>query len=168
MSRLFCRISGLTLVLLLVLVQGCDGQMISLVRGMMPSSDKTVSYQFLSQVYGITFCYNGKGYSLVSTSSSLDSIEDLDTRVHEAKHREQYTRYPSCEAFDAYYHTPKGRLESEAEAYHAGNCASIKAGKDPQELEATSIRRMWLWMGGGTPIYELVEAYRRYPCKDAS
>ena len=153
-----------TVFLLLAFAASLNAQMVppmQAVAASMPDGAK-MSYKFLSGLAGVTFCYQGQAYSFIN--SRQDGTELADTRAHEAKHREQVARFRDCKTFDDYYHTPVGMLELEAEAYKAGACESIKRGIDPATVEQWSVQTLYRWMGGGTPLFTILEAYRKYPC----
>lgn len=155
---------GTVLLVALVFAPSCWGQMVALVRDTTPA-EPSLTYRYLSRVEGTTFCYHGQSISLLNLTSHMTPLEEADTRAHEAMHREQHARAGGCEKFEKIYRTPKGMMESEAEAFHAGACVLIAAGGDAATIEATYVLRIYqTYLGGGTPIQEIVEAYRRYPC----
>lgn len=109
--------------------------------------DKVVSYRWLKNAEGFTICYQGRGYSYTVVGQT--EIERLDTQAHELKHQEQYTRFPSCEAFDQWYATLKGRLYSESEAFAAGLCVQVKRGMDKEFLERRFANNISYWYTAG-------------------
>ena len=122
-------------------------------------STRVVMVSRLTEVYGLTVCFEGKGYSFISTHA-IPANEVQATTVHEATHRNQYERFDSCRAFDKWYATPKGMLETEAEAYAAGYCA-IKGGEDPIELFQSYVNRMERLIGTINRL-EIVATLHRY------
>lgn len=116
----------------------------------------------LASWYGVTVCHNGMGYSFIA--SNLAAIDSAATRAHEAMHREQYTRFPSCDAFIRYYQTPRGKLQSEAEAYHAGWCVSIRMGADSVSLRQAFIEQISRYFGGEVNQLEIARDFDRYRC----
>jgi hypothetical protein len=122
-------------------------------------STRVVRVSRLTEVYGLTVCFEGKGYSFISTHS-IPLNEVQATVVHEAMHREQYERFASCRDFDKWYETPKGMVETEAEAYAAGYCA-IKGGEDPIELFQSYVNRIERLVGTINRL-EIVTTLHRY------
>jgi hypothetical protein len=112
-----------------------------------PRADFTISYEWLSNATGFTICYKGRGISF--SRVGISEIVRLDTEAHETKHQEQYTRYPTCEAYDAYYRTVKGRVYSEAEAYATGLCVQVRRGMNREFLEREFADRISYWYTGG-------------------
>ncbi len=99
---------------------------------------------------GVAFC-TGRNQSVAFINVDVLSTSDLITvPPHEAKHREQFTRFPSCKAVRRHYRTGTGRMQMEAEAYAAGYCAGVKAGlpiRDTYEdMEARLTHYMKGWM----------------------
>lgn len=125
------------------------------------SADSIVTFGQLAQDIGFTFCTDGNVYSRIDPT--LDSIMLRDVAAHEAKHREQFARFASCAIWNAYYRTPVGRLESEAEAYAAGWCESRRLGwADLEDLERQYLRNIYGLLGGGTPIFTILQRFKHY------
>jgi hypothetical protein len=147
-------------------VSSCGAQMVATVRDTIDSVEPSVSYKYLNGVEGTTLCYHGKSLSFLNLTAGMSREEEEDVRAHEAAHRAQHIRAGGCEKFAKIYNTPKGMLEAEAEAFHAGACVAIAGGMDAADMETMYVRRIYsVYLGGGTPIYEVLEAYRRYPCE---
>jgi len=128
------------------------------------SMDSILTFGQLARLDGVTFCVDGKVLSYIS--ADLDSIGRADVEAHEAKHREQYARWKSCKAFQDYYKTPVGRLESEAEAYVAGYCVAVKMGADPVQFKGNYIRNLYALFGGGVMPGVILETWKKYEhCK---
>jgi hypothetical protein len=122
-------------------------QMVSLPAiGATPDTARTVTYGWLQHVVGFTFCLDGQGYTFISPNQS--QLDLIDTDAHEAKHREQMKRFPSCKAFDESTRTLSGRILTEAEAYAAGVCAQVANGlADPKlSLERNYAERISFWV----------------------
>jgi hypothetical protein len=122
-------------------------QMVSLpALGATPDTARTITYGWLQHVVGFTFCLNGQGHTFISPNQSF--LDLVDTDAHEAKHREQMQRYPSCKAFDESTHSLKGQILTEAEAYAAGVCAQVEHGLgDPKlSLEREYAERISFWI----------------------
>jgi len=81
------------------------------------------------------------------------------THAHEQKHIEQYRRFKTCAAFDWYYHSDIGRLESEAEAYVAGWCAVFDDVSDAGRLESVSLYNL---TRHGYDIMTVLQAWNKY------
>lgn len=84
----------------------------------------------LGDISGATWCLKPALAISVMNLEVWGTADMLTTPAHEAKHREQFRRYPSCHAVQQAYRTSEGRLAIEAEAYAAGYCAGVKAGLD--------------------------------------
>lgn len=148
-SRIFARIAGLTC----FIVAMFSGR----------ASAQEIKYERLASLYGVTICYKDRGYSFIQTG--LSAMDEADVRVHEAKHREQYTRYKSCNAFVKYYTTPKGRMASEAEAYHAGWCVAIKMGADSTSRRNLYVQTIEHELGGEMNRLQIIQEFVKYdPC----
>lgn len=117
----------------LTLPTSLSAQMVYLpAKGQALQDDRTITFGWLSHVSGFTICLDGGGVSFVKAGQS--QIDRIDTEAHELKHREQYSRYPNCAAFEAYNRVLKNHIVIEAEAYAAGLCAELGAGaKTPRE-----------------------------------
>ena len=87
-----------------------------------------ISFDELTGYAGVTICWKGRAWSYIA--EGMDSMSAAETRAHEAKHREQMQRYPSCTAFAEWYATPKGQISAETEAYAAGLCRWVELGGD--------------------------------------
>ncbi len=125
------------------------------------SAESVVTFGQLAEMDGVTFCIGKQVFTRVDPT--LDSIMIRDVEVHEAKHREQFARFPSCDAFNAYYRTPVGKLQSEAEAYAAGWCESRKLGyPDLEDLERHYLQNIYRLLGGWTPIYTILQTFKHY------
>jgi hypothetical protein len=130
--------------LLVLFPAGLSAQMVSAPAVAVSREDHTISYGWLSNAMGFSFCLDGRGHSFIVPG--LSEIDYLDTEAHEAVHRQQYERFPSCEAFDKYVKTYKGQLLVEAEAYAAGICVSVKLGADSDSLHRNYSERIARWV----------------------
>lgn len=124
---------------------------------------QSISYAKLSGYLGVTYCFQGKPYSFISTE--LNDWEEVATRAHEAKHREQARRFDSCEAFTRWHQTPKGTVAAESEAYHAGLCAAVARGADPIALRQSYVDRIVRLLGSEANRHEVDRAFTSLgPC----
>lgn len=135
--RRFGLIAAVVFLALMVFAPACAAQS--------KDDNRVVKVAWLASLYGITVCYEGRGYSFIA--ANISEIEAADTRAHEAKHREQYTRYKNCQEFDEYYKTPRGKMEIEAEAYAAGYCVAVEKGSDPVSLLQSYAERIEFLVG---------------------
>jgi hypothetical protein len=80
---------------------------------------------------GITQCApDGRVVSWLR--ADLDGTRRAEVEAHEAVHRAQAARYPTCEAYQAAYRSSLARqVEFEAEAYCAGMTAWVANGMSP-------------------------------------
>lgn len=125
------------------------------------SAESVLTFGQLAGLDGVTFCIGKQVFSRVDPT--LDSIMIHDVEVHEAKHREQFARFPSCEAWNAYYRTPNGKLQTEAEAYAAGYCEAKRRGyEDMEDLERHYLQDIYSLLGGGTGIYTILQTFKHY------
>lgn len=116
----------------------------------------------LRAYYGITLCIDDSTYSFVRTD--LPPWEFAGVVAHEAKHREQRTRFKNCQAFAKWHSTPKGMLESEAEAYMTGLCAEVALGADRATREQEFTERIERQLGGELNRLDIVQALHRWDC----
>jgi hypothetical protein len=86
--------------------------------------------------------------------------------AHEAKHREQISRYPTCKIAQMFYDfSIQVRLDNEAEAYCTGLHAGVAAGgsrEDYLEYTIRSMERSFLWFG--VNHYEIARALDKHGC----
>jgi hypothetical protein len=128
-----------------------------------PQVVRGVSMEYLTQLAGITVCHNGN--VAVFIREGLDEDQNFFVRAHEQKHVEQYARFSSCEVMDSIYRTPKGIMQMEVEAYHAGLCAAVTRGLDENETRAQFIKMVYHTLGGGTHPYTIAMEFAKYgPC----
>jgi hypothetical protein len=116
-----------------------------------------VAFDLLAKLDGLTFCVDGKVTYWID--GMIDSTEEKATRVHELKHVEQYHRYPSCAAFELYYRTPQGRMDSEMEAYVAGWCSVYSEMDDPTQIKRNSLR---IFAEMGYDIFYALQQWKKY------
>ena len=119
-----------------------------------------ITYSEMRDFLGISFCMDGKGYTFIL--DGLSPTEAADVRAHEAKHREQYRRYPNCAAASRWLNTPRGAMESEAEAYMAGLCVSVAAGLDKLTLMQNYAGRIERLLGSEINRVEIIQAMQKY------
>jgi len=148
------------MLLLLALVMPASAQMVSRPAADMPGfpivPEPSITLAELSKLGGITFCVNGQVD--VWMNERLTGVERKAAEVHEQKHVEQYSRFPTCAAYVAWYSTPKGRLAAELEAYVAGWCAEYDEFGDPGFWEANYIR----WAADGSPPFEALMLWKQF------
>ena len=125
--------------------------------------NEAVSYADLSGFLGITFCTERGVYSMVRPDMPADQY--AATVAHEAKHAEQFHRFPSCDAWQQNYATPKGKLMAEAEAYGADLCVLVGRGYDKISVLQDYATRLERTMGGEVNRLEIVTTINRFaPC----
>lgn len=95
---------------------------------------ETIRVDRMGGYSGITFCLPGKAAVSMLNLDVWGTADMVTTPAHEAKHREQFTRWPSCQAFHRYFRTTTGYLSTEGEAYAAGYCAGRNFGLDSVDL----------------------------------
>jgi hypothetical protein len=88
---------------------------------------------------GLTKCDNGVAVSLIRKDVD-DSILLAEVEAHEAVHRLQATRFPSCEAFVASLSTARSVIDAEIPAY----CAQWRIAVGHGALADTT-RREYAW-----------------------
>lgn len=132
------------------------------------SAQQSLSYAQLSDDLGVTFCFNGESYSFVRVG--MTDVQTASTTAHELKHQEQIARTGNeCEKFAAYYGTPVGQLESEAEAYAADLCVAVSMGADKRTLGADYAARIAHYLGGEANSLAAVQSMAKYDtCKDTA
>ncbi len=134
----------------------CTAQMAT---GKQPASHRKISqsvpYAELAGFLGITFCTERGVYSMVRPDVPADTY--AATVAHEAKHVEQFHRFPSCDAWQQDYATPKGRLMSEAEAYAADLCVLVGRGYDKLTVMQDYMGRLERVMGGESNRLEIAQ-----------
>lgn len=130
--------------------------------------DESVSYDYLQHVYGFTYCVAGKGHSFVSTD--LSGIDRLSTVAHELKHQEQNARFPTCEDYDAYLGTFKGKLLIEAEAYATGLCKGVSLGGNRLSIRRDAADKIYTWVVKGqmsaTAISDIIRHFEDLECPE--
>lgn len=157
--KTFGRIAGLAC--FLVLQAGSMAAQMVAVRAQGPAPE-TVEVSRLAALHGIAFCReNGAGFFFVR--GDLTDDEAADVTAHERTHLAQHRRFPSCAAFNAWYKTPRGMLESESEAYARGWCVSVARGADANALRSAYVQILYMsYLGGGTPVFEIAQTFERY------
>lgn len=121
----------------------------------------TVTVQELYDDTGVTLCYNDQTFSFVRDSLPRDV--DSVVRVHERKHREQAARFGNdCARWIAYYNTPVGMLESEAEAYMTDLCVAVSLGADPITVRQDYAEKIARYFGSGANQLSIREAMAKY------
>lgn len=157
--RAFGRIAGLVCLLVLLFATACQGQMLP--TRPVHATDARVSVERLAVLAGVSFCTPAGGFSFIR--SGLSEAETAEVTAHEARHRTQYARFPDCAAFDRWYRTPKGVLLAEAEAFAAAWCVAATAGRDTSALRRDYVQRIHrFYLGGGTPIWDVAQAFDRF------
>lgn len=116
----------------------------------------------LADFSGITFCLRPTLAVSVLNLEVWGTADMVTTPAHEAKHREQFRRWPSCKAVNAYYRTKAGHLAMEAEAYAAGYCAGIRAGLDTAATEEDMRTRLVNAMRGWASDEAADSAFTRF------
>jgi hypothetical protein len=136
----------------------CAGQMVQVVT-------KVDTVVVIPAGYlGLTQC-DDAGNAVSFVKAGMDSVLTAEVTAHEAKHREQARRYPSCQAYQAAYRgSLRLQVETEAEAY----CEGFKVRITPewtwshaQALLLIHLNRLYL----GVPLGTLAETVRRW-CHD--
>jgi hypothetical protein len=135
--------------------QTCFGQ-----TAVMDGETPTVSVDYLAGLKGVTFCRDQGSFAFVRVG--MTKVETAMVTVHEAKHMEQYARYPTCKGAIEVYRTPKGMLEMEAEAFAAGWCTAALMGADTVALRADILQLLMFSYVPGTSIFEISKAFERY------
>lgn len=122
--------------------------------------DQNISFERLQRLDGLAFCVDEKASFWVDGDVvRIGGWELKATIAHEEKHREQYRRFPTCAAFDWYYNSSVGRLESEAEAYVAGWCAAYDDVPDPVLAETEALRHVASY---GYDIYLVLQEWKKW------
>jgi hypothetical protein len=119
-----------------------------------------VKIDYLAELYGVTFCRENGSFYLVK--GGLSAMDEASTKAHEKKHIEQHGRFKTCKTFYAWYDTPVGRLETEAEALAAGWCVQVKMGADPVSLKQSFILLLIRYYVPGTQVYEASKVFAKY------
>jgi hypothetical protein len=88
---------------------------------------------------GITRCEAGRAVSTVRTDVQ-DSLTVAQLEAHEAIHRAQAARYPTCEAFLASVRTARDVIDVELPAYCAQWRVAVAQGSD-----SSATRREYAW-----------------------
>jgi hypothetical protein len=128
-------------------------------------SRNKVSVEYLAGLYGVTFCRDAGSVSFVR--AGLPALEAVGTAAHETKHIEQHQRFPNCLAFFKHYATPKGKMEIEAEAFHADWCATLAVGADTVSRRALYLETIQKHYVPGTLLSEIAQAFDRFgACKN--
>lgn len=152
--RLYARAAAFLLGALLVLAQRLPAQQRKADHDHLAVTD-------LAEFNGFTVCHDGRTFSF--TLDTLSFAETNVVNVHEAKHREQAGRFGNdCTRFYAWYDSPVGKLDSEAEAYMADLCVAVAYGADPLEIRQNYARRIARYFGGGVNQLQIVEAMRKF------
>jgi hypothetical protein len=114
-----------------------------------------VSYTDLAGFLGLTFCTDKGVYTMVRPDMPPDQY--AATVAHEAKHVEQFHRFPSCDAWQQNYATPKGKLLAEAEAYGTDLCVLVGRGYDKLNVLQDYAGRLERIMGGEVNRLEVLQ-----------
>jgi hypothetical protein len=114
--------------------------------GVPVDSMRTIAYGWMSHTLAFTYCQDGVGHTFINANQS--GLDRIDTEAHEAVHREQFARYPSCVAFERATHSLTAQVLIEAEAYAAGVCAQVTHGLAAPRLslERNYAERISYWI----------------------
>lgn len=112
------------------------------VLGLTDLSGGTVSVDDLATYAGVAFCREPRTESFAFVRVGLAGTEDAAVRAHEARHEAQYRRWVSCAAFEAYYATDTGFVQTEAEASAVQFCVMRARGVDSVAARADMVERI--------------------------
>jgi hypothetical protein len=101
-----------------------------------------VSVDDLATYAGVAFCREPRAGSFAFVRTGLAPTEDAAVRAHEERHKAQYRRWVSCAAFDAYYATDSGYVQTEGEASAVQFCVMVASGVDSVMAQADLVERI--------------------------
>jgi hypothetical protein len=141
---------------LLLTPETCGGQMVR------AGNRVDTVYVMPAGYLGLTQCgADGQAESWIKVG--LEPLHAAEVDAHEAMHRAQAARYPTCEAYQAAYRASlRTQIETEAEAYCAGFAVRVAAGQFDWDRAAALILRHLSNLYMGVPLEAMAATVVRW------